>query len=246
MNSRSIKQALALLAVLVLVWWLLNRLLPHREHPAPLPQTQASSTQNTSPPSTNPHPAIGHTLPEGRGNQRVSETPQVPSPHYVTPSSQPSGTPSAGHPSGEPRKRRGGLDHEAEWWGYRCGILGEKDILIKEDDEWDKFRARFQLPSDWRPEKSARDPRLRKPPPVLPDIDFDKMMVIGVFLGRVQEGYRIEISTAAIDPGGKTMNVNYGKSFPLPNPMSGTALNEPYDIMVIRRFNGDVYFWNKP
>ena len=72
------------------------------------------------------------------------------------------------------------------------------------------------------------------------------MMVVGTFLGKVQEGYRIEISTINVTADRKTMNVDYGTTFPLPNPMAGSALDEPFDIMVIKRFDGDVYFWNKP
>lgn len=144
------------------------------------------------------------------------------------------------------RRRRGGLDHEMEWWGYRCGVNAEKTMMIKDDDAWDQFRTGFPMPAGWTPEKEAVDPRLRRLPPVLPDVDFDKMMVVGVFLGKVQEGYRIAISTVTITSDHKTMNVDYGKTFPIPNPMAGTALNEPFDIMVIKRFDGDVYFWNKP
>jgi hypothetical protein len=125
-------------------------------------------------------------------------------------------------------------------------VVAGKTILIKDYDAWDSFRAGFPMPPGWTPEKDARDARLRRPPPVLPEVDFDKMMVIGVFLGRVQEGYRIAISTVTVTADRKTMNVDYGMTFPLPNPMEGTALNEPFDIMVIKRFDGDVYFWNKP
>ncbi len=133
-----------------------------------------------------------------------------------------------------------------EWWGYRCGIRTEGNIVIREDEDWDKFRARFALPTDWRPEKEARDSHLRTPPPALPDIDFEKMMVVGVFLGKVQQGYRIKIYNLEPSQDGKTLEIEYGKSLPLPNPMKGAALTEPYHIKVIPRFDGKISFWQTP
>jgi len=144
------------------------------------------------------------------------------------------------------KRYRGGLAEERDWWGYRCGINAESNIVIKEDDDWDKFRAQFIFPPDWQPEKEAHDPRLRIPPPILPDIDFEKMMVIGVFTGRVQQGYRIFISSYSVDEDGDSMSVEYAKTMPLPNPMKGTTLTEPYHIKVIRRFEGKVSFWQRP
>lgn len=205
------------------------------------------SRPTQSPPHLHPLPRGGEEkenipIPPG---QRKTSKPTLSSIKKEKDQSFPLPTGGEGTGEGAKKKYRGGIDYETEWWGYRCGINNDSTIVIKDDEAWDKFRARFAMPANWQPEEEARDPRLKIPPPALPDVDFEKMMVIGVFLGRVQQGYRIQIYNM-LNKDGKTLEVEYGKSLPLPNPMTGTSLTEPYHLKVIRRFDGKVTFWQTP
>ena len=108
---------------------------------------------------------------------------------------------------------------EKEWKGYHCGYTEPSRLVIKTEDIWKDVWAKvyaFQLPK-----------------PKLPKIDFEKDMIIAVFMGeRRSGGFSIEIKK--IIKTDKEIVVEVEEREPDPGSIVTMALTQPYHIVVVR------------
>jgi hypothetical protein len=72
-------------------------------------------------------------------------------------------------------------------------------------------------------------------------VDFEKEMVVGVFMGsRPTGGYSVEIVSLTDKDG--TLVVNYRESSPRPGAMTTQVLTFPYHLIATAKRNGEVKF----
>ena len=116
---------------------------------------------------------------------------------------------------------------EKEWKGFHCGYTEPVRLVIKTEDQWKEV---------WEKVHRLRLPRLE-----LPKIDFEKEMVLAVFMGKqTSGGYEIEII--------KIIKIEEGiiavvkEKEPPPDSLRTMALTQPYHIVVIKRFSLPVKF----
>jgi len=82
---------------------------------------------------------------------------------------------------------------------------------------------------------------IRRPTPALPDIDFERQMVIVVAQGRKSSGgYAVEIAGATLMAG--NLNVDIELTQPGSRCVVSTGFTAPVDIAVLPYFDGDVVF----
>jgi len=109
---------------------------------------------------------------------------------------------------------------QQEWKGYHCGYTEPSTLVIQTEDGWKEVWQRVH--------------RLRLPRPELPQIDFQKEMIIAVFMGkRSSGGYDIEI--VRITETREEILVDVKEKEPPPGSLRTMALTQPYHIVVIRR-----------
>ncbi|HEX3703665.1 MAG TPA: protease complex subunit PrcB family protein [Vicinamibacterales bacterium] len=85
--------------------------------------------------------------------------------------------------------------------------------------------------------------RLHAPGRPVPDVDFERNMVVGVFLGtRPTAGFAVEIVGTRQDHG--SLVVQYRETRPGRDMMTAQIVTAPYHLATIPRFDGDVRFEN--
>jgi protease stability complex PrcB-like protein len=78
-----------------------------------------------------------------------------------------------------------------------------------------------------------------------PRVDFDKEMVVGVFMGsRPTGGYTVEIVSLADKDG--TLVVSYRETSPRPGTMAAQVLTFPYHLIATAKRSGEVKFEKQP
>ncbi len=108
---------------------------------------------------------------------------------------------------------------EKEWKGYHCGYTEAARLVIKTEDRWKEVWGKVHL--------------LRLPQQELPKIDFQKEMVIAVFMGeRKSGGYEIEIRK--IIKTEKEIAVEVEEEEPSPESLQSMAITQPYHIVVVK------------
>jgi len=113
------------------------------------------------------------------------------------------------------------INIEKEWRGYNCGYTEPSGLVIKTEDQW---REVWEKMND-----------LRFPGPEIPEIDFEKKMVIAVFMGkRSSGGYEIEI--IKITRTEYEIVVEVKEKEPPAESFRTMALTQPYHMVVIKRF----------
>lgn len=116
---------------------------------------------------------------------------------------------------------------ENEWKGYHCGYTEPSRLVIKAEDRWKEVWGKVH--------------RLRLPRPELPEIDFEKEMVVAVFMGmRKSGGYEIEIIKITKTEE-EIVAVVKEKESPS-DSLQTMALTQPYHIVVIKRSSLPVRF----
>ena len=116
---------------------------------------------------------------------------------------------------------------EKEWKGYHCGYTKAARLVIKTEDRWKEVWRKVHL--------------LRLPKPAVPKIDFQKEMVIAVFMGeRKSGGYKIEIKKIVKTE--KDIVVEVEEKEPSPESFQSMALTQPYHIVVVKSFPLPVRF----
>lgn len=82
---------------------------------------------------------------------------------------------------------------------------------------------------------------LRLPRPELPEIDFEKEMVVAIFMGeRSSGGYEIEIIN--IIKTEKQIAIEVEEEEPPPESLRTMVFTQPYHIVVIKRYSLPVVF----
>lgn len=112
--------------------------------------------------------------------------------------------------------------------GQRSAIGEPLQIVVRTQTEWDSL---------WHRHYSGAN----NPPPS-PPIDFDRDLVVGIFLGTKPTGdYGIEITRA--ERRDSSLYVYYREKSPPPNAMVTQALTQPFDIVrVARDGNREIIF----
>jgi protease stability complex PrcB-like protein len=102
--------------------------------------------------------------------------------------------------------------------GLRSGIREPSQIAIRSQSEWQKL---------WRQHSSASTASAP-----LPTVDFDKEIVVAVFLGeKPSGGYGVEISSAEVV--GSSLTVFVKETSPKPGAIVTQAINQPFHIVRI-------------
>jgi len=107
-----------------------------------------------------------------------------------------------------------------EWKGSHCGYTKPERLVIKTEDQWREVWEKMH--------------RLRLPTPERPKIDFEREMVVAVFMGqRKTGGYEIEITEIEERKGEIIVEVE--EKEPPPESIRAMALTQPYHIVVIKK-----------
>lgn len=79
----------------------------------------------------------------------------------------------------------------------------------------------------------------------MPDVDFSKQMVVGIFLGsKPSEGYDVEI--VGVREEGKDLIVEYVEKQPARGTLAAQILTEPFHLVTVPRHAGTVRFLEVP
>jgi hypothetical protein len=105
--------------------------------------------------------------------------------------------------------------------GDRSGIRGPLQTVIRNQDEWKAL---------WRRHSSTDT----NPPPA-PIIDFNREMVVGIFLGeKPTGGYEVEIVRAELSD--SSLYFYYLEKSPPPGAMVTQALTQPFHLMKVAKY----------
>jgi len=111
--------------------------------------------------------------------------------------------------------------------GSQSNIDSARQVVVRSAAEWTKL---------WKTHN------FDKPEP---RVDFDKEMVVGVFMGsRPTGGYSVEVVSVADKEG--TLVVTYRESSPRPGAMTTQVLTFPYHLIATAKRGGDVKFEKAP
>ncbi len=112
--------------------------------------------------------------------------------------------------------------------GYRSGVRAPLQIVARNQDEWTAL---------WRQHVSSDS--IFRPPPT---IDFDKEVVVALFLGdKPTGGYDVQISRA--EQSSESLTIYYREKSPSPGSMVTQALTQPFHIVrIIGDVSSDVTF----
>ena len=120
-----------------------------------------------------------------------------------------------------------------EWRGVQCGVQDSRQAVFRHADKWQAF---------WEKALAPYSNRLTKVPPV----DFNKDMVVGVFLGqRDKPSFEVEIRSIRQEdqPGaGKALIVRYREIRKMQGVFVPPFAIQPYHLKRVPRFDGQVLF----
>jgi len=106
--------------------------------------------------------------------------------------------------------------------GHRSGIREPLQTVIRKQDEWNAFWKRH----------SSTNPN----PPPTPIIDFNREMVVGVFLGEKSTGgYEVEIVRA--ERRDSALYFYYREESPAPGAMVTQALTQPFHLVRVAKYD---------
>jgi hypothetical protein len=107
-----------------------------------------------------------------------------------------------------------------EWKGLSGGVTKAADRVIRTPAEWTAM---------WRESHSNQ-----VPPPAAPRVDFDREMVLAVFMGeRPTGGHAITIEDVAF--GDKEIRVTVWEQSPPPDALTTQAFTQPFHIVVVKK-----------
>jgi hypothetical protein len=108
--------------------------------------------------------------------------------------------------------------------GGVSGVMQPRQVVVRAADDWDTL---------WRQHAGADAP--------VPAVDFDREMVVGVFLGaRNTGGYAVEI-TGVEEAAGKVV-VHYTETTPGRDMMLAQVITSPFHLVKVPRSDGEVSF----
>ncbi len=115
----------------------------------------------------------------------------------------------------------------AEWKGNHCGITEPKQIVITDAKEWAEIWKQVH--------------RGKIPVPKVPDIDFNKNMVLAVFMGqKPTSGYAIQITEVARSNG--EVFAKLKETAPTKGAIVLQVLTQPFHIVVVPKVDAKVRF----
>jgi hypothetical protein len=107
--------------------------------------------------------------------------------------------------------------------GAQSEVGAARQVTVRDRDGWTSL---------WRAHGSSRP---------LPDIDFSREMVVGVFLGsRPTAGFAVEI--VGYREAGSDVVVQYRETTPAPDAITAQVIVSPYHLVTIPRRSGNVTF----
>lgn len=110
---------------------------------------------------------------------------------------------------------------EKEWKGRHCSYTKATTLAIYSEDQWKEVWGKVYA--------------LRLPRPELPKIDFEKEMVVAVFMGeRPSGGYSIEIINIVRTE--EEIVVAVKEKEPPADSLRTMALTQPYHIVAVKRY----------
>jgi hypothetical protein len=120
-----------------------------------------------------------------------------------------------------------------EWRGVQCAVQEPRHAVFQHADRWTAF---------WEKAMAPYSNQLAKVPP----IDFDKDMVVGVFMGEKDKpSYEIEIRSIKQEdqPGsGKVLVVRYREIHKMQAVFVPPFSIQPFHLKRVPRFDGQVLF----
>jgi hypothetical protein len=120
-----------------------------------------------------------------------------------------------------------------EWQGVQCGVVDPRFAVFRHADKWMSF---------WQKAMAPISERLAKVPPV----DFDKNMVVGVFMGDMPyPEYEIQIRSIRIEDRpstGKTLVVRYREITKMIGVFVPPFHIQPFHLKRVPAFAGPVVF----
>jgi hypothetical protein len=106
--------------------------------------------------------------------------------------------------------------------GHRSGVRESLQLVIRNQDEWNAF---------WK-----RHSAIEKNPPPAPSIDFNREMVVGIFLGEKSTGgYEVEIFRA--ERSDSSLYCYYREERPAPGAVVTHALTQPFHLVRVAKYD---------
>ena len=117
--------------------------------------------------------------------------------------------------------------------GFRSGVRERKFLVIKNETDWKTLWQTHVQPN--------------VPAKELPRLDFDKEMVVAVFLGeKPTGGYKLEITAIEEDRGKGQLRVGTRESKPPAGAMTIQAMTQPYHVVKVRKIDLAATFVAEP
>jgi len=120
-----------------------------------------------------------------------------------------------------------------EWRGVQCGVIDSRFAIFRHADKWTSF---------WEKAMASFSKRLEKVPPV----DFDKDMVVGVFMGEMPYPfYEIEIRSIREEnrpEGGKALVIRYREIKKMMGVFVPPFVVQPFHLKKVPAYSGEVVF----
>lgn len=126
---------------------------------------------------------------------------------------------------------RSTLDQSTEWKGDSSAITNFKTVIITNDTDWKTL---------W-----AQHTQNQVPPPPVPNVDFSRFTVVGVFAGTEHSNDEIKITN--IQNGPDSLTISYGWQAPGIAMGNELSLNrQPYDIRLTPKTSLPITFIKEP
>jgi hypothetical protein len=120
-----------------------------------------------------------------------------------------------------------------QWQGSQSGITTPSQGVFRRQAYWEKF---------WTLAIHPYNPRMPKTPPV---IDFEKNMVVGIFMGsKPHPGFQIDIRSVETRPLGAqhVLNVKYKNITKMESVFTPPFVVQPFHLRVVPAFSGVAEF----
>ena len=106
--------------------------------------------------------------------------------------------------------------------GYRSGIREPLQIVVRNQDEWNAI---------WK-----RHSSIDRNPPLAPSIDFNREMVVGIFLGEKRTGaYEVEIGRA--ERRDSSLYFYYREKSPAADAIATQVLTQPFHLVKVAKYD---------
>ncbi len=125
------------------------------------------------------------------------------------------------------------ISDSKQWRGPQCGVTEPRFAVFRHADKWEAF---------WKKGMAPYLPRRLSEPP---KVDFDKDMVVGVFLGEQRDPhYGIEIRSIRPTraPAAPALRIQYRDIHTMSGVFNPPFPVQPYHLRRVPRFDGEVQF----